>query len=443
MDGTLVIVLIVVVWIFVLAPVVLGRNNKPIRKSGEAYDETRVLHEGGTEPVAARRRPKLTANDVHRYDRDDAEDLEVVEAVHVDQDQVEDTVLIDDTKPHHFREFSAKDSAQDPVRGTVRVEAMTMESAQADAPQEAVETATNESVIGVAEREEAPAELVEGEVVSEATEAEPEPESEVTDAEANEPADTVETISHIAPEKFIDIDEDPESTYPMDDSYLGVDDVAYSAANSTVVSLIDDSADADADAENESDNSDDAARAENGADGEDTEEHADLDDDSADQELTEAELEFAKARRGRGSWDPESDDTYKLDRYQRRQRTFLALCAVLVLAVVFGFFVGGWAWGAPVIVVGLIVWYLVALRSLVKKERALRARRVRQLRRARLGVKSSDAQAPVPRELRRPGAIILESDDDSPDFDHLPMTYGHFEDDDEDTAPRPRSRRVG
>ena len=47
MSGSLslIIVLIVVVWAIVLAPMVLG-DSKPIRRSGEGYDETRVLHQG-------------------------------------------------------------------------------------------------------------------------------------------------------------------------------------------------------------------------------------------------------------------------------------------------------------------------------------------------------------------------------------------------------------
>ena len=60
-SPSLMIILILVVWIIVLAPLMIG-NNKPIRRSGDGYDETRVLHEGGTAPMAERRRPKLTAD---------------------------------------------------------------------------------------------------------------------------------------------------------------------------------------------------------------------------------------------------------------------------------------------------------------------------------------------------------------------------------------------
>ena len=87
-SPSLMIILILVVWIIVLAPLMIG-NNKPIRRSGDGYDETRVLHEGGTAPMAERRRPKLTAADIHRHSEDT--DYEVVEAT-----DAEEQVLIDD-----------------------------------------------------------------------------------------------------------------------------------------------------------------------------------------------------------------------------------------------------------------------------------------------------------------------------------------------------------
>ena len=87
-SPSLMIILILVVWIIVLAPLMIG-NNKPIRRSGDGYDETRVLHEGGTAPMAERRRPKLTAADIHRHSEDT--DYEVVETT-----DAEEQVLIDD-----------------------------------------------------------------------------------------------------------------------------------------------------------------------------------------------------------------------------------------------------------------------------------------------------------------------------------------------------------
>lgn len=73
----------------------------------------------------------------------------------------------------------------------------------------------------------------------------------------------------------------------------------------------------------------------------------------------------------------------------------------------------------------------------MRQEQALLQRRVYHLRRARLGVRNAEDEAlAIPRNLRRPGAVVLEIDDDSPDFDHLPV---HFDDDEFDGFDGPHA----
>lgn len=372
MSGSLMIVLIVIVWLFVLAPLVFGGNSKPIRRSGEAYDETRVLHEGGTEPVQPRRRPKLTRADVRYDDEDDTRDLEIVDAE--DEDEASgSTVLIDDlaSKP----------------------------------------------------------DTVDGEVVEGDEDIADESEDDEGDEDIADESVGVSHSMNLILENSEDTDEE-DGTYETHESYLSPEDLGYETSKgyeqsgSTVISMVEDTSDELEDA---------------------SEPPVDEAHGGTDDELTEYELEFAASRRGRGGWDPVADKTHSLTRYQRRQRTFIGLCAALVVGVVCALIVGGWAWAAPVVVAALIAWYLIALRNLVRLEQELRARRVRQLRRARMGVRSSDKEAPVPPELRRPGAIIVEMDDDSPDFDHLPVTYARAQQDDDDSpspAPQPPQRRV-
>lgn len=95
MSPTLVIILIIVVWLIVLAPLLL-RGQRPIHKSGEAFDETRVLYEGGSGSLGHRRQPRLRAEDVRSYEQDD--DYELVEAEAAELVPEED-VLIDE--PRH------------------------------------------------------------------------------------------------------------------------------------------------------------------------------------------------------------------------------------------------------------------------------------------------------------------------------------------------------
>src|SRR5699024_6906279 len=101
----------------------------------------------------------------------------------------------------------------------------------------------------------------------------------------------------------------------------------------------------------------------------------------SDSELSEEELEFAQARVGRGGWDPEADAANKATRYQRRQRTLFGLALVVVLTVALGIVFGGWLWWTAAVAGGLTVAYMVALRTQVRQEQQLRARRIAQLRR--------------------------------------------------------------
>ena len=50
-----------------------------------------------------------------------------------------------------------------------------------------------------------------------------------------------------------------------------------------------------------------------------------------------------------------------------------------------------------------------------------------------MGVRNAeDEELKIPRNLRRPGAVVVEIDDESPDFVHLPLSYSDGEDGDFD-----------
>ncbi|WP_066530465.1 divisome protein SepX/GlpR [Corynebacterium bouchesdurhonense] len=378
MGPSLIILLIIVVWVIVLAPLVLG-DNKPIRRSGEGYEETRVLHEGGSTPVAARRRPKLTAADVHRYGPEEGE-YEVVEAV-----SDEERVLIDDTKSGLKPLFAKRTASAEVVAAepaVIDAEAEPADAAaQDDAPAEGETPASGGSTAVSVLQARAAAEDMEDTDDAGATE---------DTEDAGDTADTEDTAGT----------EDTEA-------YLDPSDFGYAEAE------LADSVDVDEDAEVDADDADDAA---NSADEEETLEAGD-----ADTEPTDEDIAFAQTRRGRGGWDPQQDERNRASRYQRRQRTFAGLLIACVITLVAAAMFGGWVWVLPAISIGLTAWFLVALRQLVKKERALRQRRMRQLRRARLGVDTGHTEhAASATGRRRAGAIVVDMDDESPDFDHLP-----------------------
>lgn len=366
-SGSLIIVLIIVVWLFVLAPLLL-RGQKPIRKAGEAFDDTRVLYEGGSGRLlgSMRRRPKLPQVSNQSEDIDDYEEVPA------------EDVLLDDARPARpfLGMFTRREVADDE-----------------------------------------PAEIIDGAVVHEL--------AAVSDT-VEEPVDEVDDF-------YYDDDyDDGEATYAYDDSYTSPADLMY--PDDAVVEVLED----------EPVDDDTALEA------------VDEDLSDEDKDLTDEEIEFAESRRGRGGYDPVADAEHSTTRYQRRQRTLLGLVALVVVTLVAGFLLGGWAWALPGVAALATAVYLAALRTQTRQEEALRRRRIQQLRRARLGVRSVvDEELSIPRNLRRPGALVLELDDESPDFAYLPVTEAHF-DEELDSAPARRrpfrrpdnhgghdSRRVG
>ena len=366
-SPSLMIILILVVWIIVLAPLMIG-NNKPIRRSGDGYDETRVLHEGGTAPMAERRRPKLTAADIHRHSEDT--DYEVVEAT-----DAEEQVLIDDAPALRtlFRRPGAEDQA-DHIDGEV-IEHAEDEAEPVEAETAEDETAEDETAEGGSTKVVA-SETGGGSTSVKILAAEDAAEDDAEDAVAEAEADR----------------------YELDESYTAPEDFGYAGETGGVEKQSAPEAGVE-EAPEDVDNEVDTAEA---------------------AEAGDEDLAFAAARRGRGGFDPEREKKNTATRFQRRQRTLLALIAACVVTFVIAFVAGGWTWVLPAVAVGMTAWFMVALRRVVLQERALHARRLRQLRRARMGVAMSN-HTEHPRDARlRAGSVVLDLDDESPDFDTLP-----------------------
>lgn len=366
MSPTLVIVLIVVVWLFVLAPWLL-RGQRPISKAGEAFDDTRVVYSGGSGELPARKRPKLTPQDIHAG-RENTDSLEMVTA-----EPVEDEALIEDDSARFV------DSAVESVKSKLGKR--------------------RDSEINHVE-----ANVVDGEVVAEL----PKP-------EAVKPVPVEEESA-----KADDFDES-NPLYDFNDAFVSPGDLLYPGEE-----------DPKPEAEQATDeNVDPVAEI---SDPEPTE----------SQELTDEELEFAARRAHRGGWDPEADAKASTDRYQRRTRTLIGLAVAALASVILGLILGGWTWMIAAIVVVFAAVYMVALRQQVQAEERLRARRIAQLRRARLGVRNeNDEQLGIPARLRRPGAVVLELDDESPDFEDLEFATGPVISDPRGDLETDSSRRVG
>ena len=176
---------------------------------------------------------------------------------------------------------------------------------------------------------------------------------------------------------------------------------------------------------------------------------ADYDDDLTDEDIRadeaadQAEQDEVARRARRGGFDPEADRERSDKRYRFRQRVMAALGVLALFGIAAGFVLGSVGWILAAATVVALVGYLAFLRRAVRNEQRIRRQRMQRLARAkrqeeeRRAHPEVDPRAEVPRRLRRPGAIVLEIDDEDPIFDHLPR-FEHRE----EVVREPSYRRV-
>ncbi|HIX79101.1 MAG TPA: hypothetical protein H9978_04025 [Candidatus Corynebacterium faecipullorum] len=396
------IILVIVLWLFILAPLLL-RSQRPMSHTGEAFEETRVLFEGDSGSVPGRPKPRLGKEDIRMSSQAGAEtgteeaDYELVEAEGVSEDSQSGRA-----------ETAAADAAEQPdVADTIDGEVVEAEDLEEDfeLAAEPEHDAENERDL----------------------------DNDFEGVEAN----TAEVFTAPANASVA------EDAYGLDDSYTSPVDLMYPGAIDSVDQTPEDSGAEEADGADDAPEQEETTAVEDESiDVADTNSE-DAENNGSDTELSPEELAFAQRRLGRGGWDPVKEKEASATRYQRRQRTLIGLAVVVVATVCLGIVVGGWTWWFAGIAGVVTTVYLVALRAQVRREQELLRRRVYHLRRARLGVRNAENPAEsLPPNLRRPGALILEIDDESPDFDYLPV----YSEDDSDGGfdgphPSPRQRR--
>ena len=78
-------------------------------------------------------------------------------------------------------------------------------------------------------------------------------------------------------------------------------------------------------------------------------------------------------------------------------------------------------WWACAVISATTLVYLAYLRRQTRIEEQLRRRRAHRMMRSRHGVESTHDEEfdVVPSRLRRPGAVVLDIDDEDPIFEHL------------------------
>lgn len=428
MSTSLLLILIVVLWLFVLAPLVVN-TRKPIRRTSDALGKTRVLHRGGEELATTRRRPSFKESDVRVTEEVD-DSLETVDA-QVDDDFDVSDVLIDDTV----------DEAADPavVDGDIVYE-LEAADAEEETPQ-ADDSATEEATAEFSDRSDM--DVSDNESADQSLQAFVDDEDAESDsAVASAEGDVVRAdgsssdVSVDVRRQFVDADDlmfedateaeaEPDSGAAAETVPADVEAVSADALSETeeAAGTVDEQAELDETVENDSDHT------------------VESNDDAVavDDTLTEDDYAFAEKRRGRGGFDPISDAQYAETRFARRRRSVAGLAAFIAVTVIIAAFAGGWTWWIPLVGVGLMTLYLVNLRRTVRAEQELRARRIRRMKMARLGVRNrEDDELGIPQRLRRPGAVVVELDDEDPDFADLAYTDYRFDDDDYAEMPQAR-----
>ena len=148
-----------------------------------------------------------------------------------------------------------------------------------------------------------------------------------------------------------------------------------------------------------------------------------VDDSSGLEAPEESDLRMADslmaARRRR--YDSTTAAAVSARKYKFRKRMLALMALVLVASATAAFLVAPVAWWVCGGAGAVTLLYLGYLRRQTRIEARVRRRRMQRIARSRLGVENTDDREfdVVPSRLRRPGAVVLEIDDEDPIFEHL------------------------
>lgn len=141
--------------------------------------------------------------------------------------------------------------------------------------------------------------------------------------------------------------------------------------------------------------------------------------DADDDEEMPAPIPRNASRRRR--FDAKTAAAVSARKYQFRKRMLMAMAVVLVGSATAAFKISPSAWWVCGTATAVTLLYLGYLRRQTRIEEKVRRRRMQRMARARMGVENAydrDYEV-VPSRLRRPGAVVLEIDDEDPIFEHL------------------------
>ena len=410
MPNSILWIAIVVLWIFVLFPMLADRHPR-IRRTTDAALATRVLHRGGT-----RRRAKKGPGAGHETDPDWVPTPRQRRFFH--GDDAEDRMTNQADEPVTEDDPNAPDRADSAVVKTRR-------RSDDDAGDGPDRSADSDATDTAASRRALPDD-VSGPAAADATESDEDTADSLVDG-PDRPEDEADADDLVDEAGDVDPDspDSPESTAATESAAPPESPAQPESEEHSRVAMarIPPAPTAGVPARQ-----DDAA-------GEPR-----FDDDTAD-DRPDADLagdesgtgDFVPSRRGRGGYDPEADAIARATRYRFRQRTALGLVLSTLLFAAFAIVMSPMLWWACALSVVGLGAYLAYLRRQVRYEEDIRRRRTSRLQ----GVRKPGEDGPeaVVREEVRAGrpqgmdrdaaralrrrAVVLDVDDEEPLFDHL------------------------
>jgi hypothetical protein len=146
-----------------------------------------------------------------------------------------------------------------------------------------------------------------------------------------------------------------------------------------------------------------------------------LEPDEDDDAFEDGAAPVAPAASRRRRFDTETAAAVSARKYTFRKRVLMVMAVVLVGSATAAFEVTSTAWWVCGVATSITMLYLAYLRRQTRIEEKVRRRRMHRMARARLGVENAADREfdVVPSRLRRPGAVVLEIDDEDPIFEHL------------------------
>ncbi|OCB08849.1 hypothetical protein A5717_26605 [Mycolicibacterium porcinum] len=373
---------LVVLWLFVLVPMLISKRDS-VRRTSDVALATRVLNSGRNAQRLRRGPAAGHHSDPHWQPSAD----------HLDEDLDED---LEEEAPAEVRVHAT-------VQRTVVVAAVSVETPEPDyLDVDIVDEDSGALPVGAMTEaaEPQPEEVGEPELELEfetEPEVEPEPEpvavDEPIEEPVEEPVEEFDTVESEAQTERIAVDldeaEEPESVQQAEDpDDLTDDEYEYVA----------DEAGLEPEAE----------------------------DEPVEEDQSEARVASLGATRPR-RFESKKAAEISARKFRFRKRVLAVLAVTLLFSAGAAFLVTPSAWWVCGTAGTLTVLYLAYLRRQTRIEEQLRRRRAQRMARSRLGVENTDDHKldVVPARLRRPGAVVLDIDDEDPIFEHLAYaSYG-------------------